>query len=172
MPFCNQCGSEVRSGDPFCGNCGKAQTFSRPASSPGANDGAAFRPATAPNPTIDANDPLASLSPQVVATLCYTPFLGWIMSIIVLASSRFRLDQLIRFHAFQGLYLAVAYLIYDWVVEGILYYSIQRFYVISRLVKLAYIGGSIFLMVKTNSGEAIRVPVISEIADRSVAEQR
>jgi uncharacterized membrane protein len=172
MPFCNQCGFEVRSGDPFCTNCGKAQSFARPSPADSVNDGAAFRPATSPNPTIDANDPLASLSPQVVATLCYTPFLGWVMSIVVLASSRFRAAPLIRFHAFQGLYLTVGCLIYDWVVEAILYDVIPRFSVISRLVKLAYIAGSIFLMVKTNSGEVIRVPVISEIADRSVAEQR
>jgi len=94
------------------------------------------------------------------------------MSIVVLASTRFRSEQLIRFHAFQGLYLAVAYLVYDWVIEGILFSSIPRFYIVSRLVRLLYIGGSIFLMVKANGGQAIRVPIIADIADRSVAEQR
>lgn len=170
MPFCNQCGSEVRAGDPFCTNCGKAQSVSQAA---GPDPATAFRPTSSnPGPAANANDPLSSLSPQVVATLCYTPFLGWLMSIVVLASNRFRSDNAIRFHAFQGLYLAVAYLIYDWVVESILYSAIPRFYAISRLVRLAYIGGSIFMMVKTNSGALIRVPVISDIADRSVAEQR
>ena len=43
--------------------------------------------------------------------LCYIPFAGWIACIVVLASPQFREDQAVRFNAFQGLYLFVAWLL-------------------------------------------------------------
>ena len=56
------------------------------------------------------------ISPRTASLLCYIPILGWIVSIVVLASARFRADSRVRFHAFQGLYLFVAWLIVDWVL--------------------------------------------------------
>jgi len=56
-------------------------------------------------------DPLSGISPRTASILCYIPVVGWIASIIVLAADRFRNDHRVRFHAFQGLYLFVAWLI-------------------------------------------------------------
>ena len=42
--------------------------------------------------------------------------MGWVAAIIVLAADRFRHDRILRFHAFQGLYLFVAWLIADHVL--------------------------------------------------------
>ena len=44
--------------------------------------------------------------------------MGWIAAIIVLASQRFKAMPTVRFHAFQGLYLFVAWLMNDQVLSG------------------------------------------------------
>jgi len=156
MPFCSNCGTQVNDDDAFCGKCGAPQ------SSAGA-------PRSKPKP---GADPLAGISPTVASVLCYLPFLGWLASIFVLASERFRRNRSMRFHAFQGLYLSIAWLIYDWVIESILYTVIPNAWTISRAVRLAYLAASIFLMFKTSQRETVRLPFISDLADQSVNEQR
>ena len=96
MPFCSQCGNQVDAADVFCAKCGARQPY-RPAAS---------RPIR--------SRPSRRAPPPSSATF---PALGWIGSIIVLASERFRNNRVVRFHAFQGLYLFVAYLIEDWVLK-------------------------------------------------------
>lgn len=63
MPFCTHCGTQVQSTAAFCQSCGTAQ--------PGAD-------------TPAGTDPLASLKPRNAAILCYLPWLGWIMSLVIL----------------------------------------------------------------------------------------
>lgn len=156
MPFCSKCGSEVQSGDQFCGRCGSPQAVDAPAAK------------TKPN----GGDPFASVDEKTTSVLCYIPFLGWIVSIYVLSVDRFRRNSIVRFHAFQGLYLFVAWLIYDWVIESILYGLVPRAWVISRMVRLVLTGAWIYLMVKTSQRETVRIPVIGDLAEQSVAEQR
>ena len=60
---------------------------------------------------------LESLNPKTASILCYIPWVGWVAAIVVLASDRFRHDRAVRFHAFQGLYLFVAWLIADQVIR-------------------------------------------------------
>src|SRR5687768_9113887 len=97
MPFCTQCGNNVASADTFCARCGARQV------------GAASPPPA-------GNDPLRNVSRRTAAMLCYIPLAGWIAAIVVLASPRFQRDRDLRFHAFQGIYLFVVYLLVDWVV--------------------------------------------------------
>src|ERR1700761_880651 len=107
MPFCTQCGHEAGSADAFCGQCGAPQSgAAAPPNSPPRTAGTSFN-----NPPV--NDPLAGLSPRTAAILCYVPAIGWIAAIIVLATRRFKDNHLMRFHAFQGLYLFAAWLIVD-----------------------------------------------------------
>jgi uncharacterized membrane protein len=118
-------------------------------------------------------DPFANMQPNSVGTLCYIPFVGWIAAIAVLASQRFREDRTLRFHAFQGLYLFVAWLILDWGVGPFFTFvprSMFRFSV-TGLLKLMVIGASVFMIVKTNQGIRIRLPVFGELAERSLSEQ-
>ncbi len=77
--------------DKYCGRCGAAQPR---AAGPAADEAA-----------------VGSLNPKTASIICYIPGVGWIASIIVLASDRFRQDRNVRFHAFQGLYLFVGWLI-------------------------------------------------------------
>jgi len=94
--------------------------------------------------------------------------MGWIAAIIILASERFRNDKGVRFHAFQGLYLFVAWLIEDWVLRPALR-SIPHLH-IAALVQALLLGASIFMIVKTSQGESYSLPIIGEMAERSVNE--
>jgi uncharacterized membrane protein len=150
MPFCTNCGTSVSDGAAFCQNCGKPQMGGKAAS---------------------PSDPFAGLSPRMASILCYTPWLGWIMCLVVLSVDRFRQDGVVRFHAFQGLYLGVAWLIVDVVIEPMLTVSGVRRYVMA-LLELGIVGVWIFMMVKTAANELIRLPVIGELADKSMNEQK
>jgi uncharacterized membrane protein len=112
--------------------------------------------------------PLSGLQPRTASILCYIPGVGWIASIIVLASDRFRHDRTVRFHAFQGLYLFVAWLINDWVLRPM--FLMAPHLHVHRIVEAVLLGLSIFMMVKASHEEAYPLPLIGELAQRSVAE--
>ena len=151
MPFCSQCGNQLDATARFCARCGSPQP-----ASPGPEQA---RPL----------DALAGLSPRTASILCYVPGLGWIGSIIVLASNKFRTDRNVRFHAFQGLYLFVAWLLDDWVLRpmmlGMPHASLHH------LIQAVLLGMSIFMMVKAAHNEPYRLPLFGELAERSMAEQ-
>jgi uncharacterized membrane protein len=146
MPFCSQCGSQVNGADIFCAKCGARQPNAPP------------RPA----------DPLSSITPRTASVLCYIPGLGWICSIIVLASERFRANRVVRFHAFQGLYLFVAYLIEDWVLKP-MFWGVRRLH-INGIIEAVLVGVSIFMIIKASRDEAFALPIIGELAEKSVSE--
>ena len=56
------------------------------------------------------------MTPRTAAILCYIPVVGWIAAVVVLATDQFRRNRTLRFHAFQGLYLFVAWLIVSEVI--------------------------------------------------------
>lgn len=116
-----------------------------------------------------AADPFSHITPRTASICCYIPGLGWIASIIVLASHRFRQDRTVRFHAFQGLYLFVAWLLNSWVVRPMTL-MIPNNPHIYRLIELALFIMSIFMIVKTAHDETYSLPLFGELAKRSVAE--
>jgi uncharacterized membrane protein len=150
MPFCSQCGNQVTATQAFCGRCGAAQATG----------------AAGPSPL--ANDPLAGVTPRTASILCYIPVVGWIAAIIVLASQRYRHLQAVRFHAFQGLYLFVAWLMNDQVLKWAMA-PISHFH-LHDLVNLVLLAMSVFMMVKASHGEAYSLPLFGELAQRSVSE--
>jgi uncharacterized membrane protein len=151
MPFCSQCGNAVEAKDQFCFKCGARQPVAVPPLGPA--------------------DPLSGLSPRTASVLCYVPGIGWIASIIVLASDRFRRDRPVRFHAFQGLYLFVAWLMNAWVVRPLSAMLTYSFHVsLHALVDVVLLGMSVFMMIKAAHDEAFSLPLFGELAERSVAE--
>lgn len=156
MPYCCQCGKQTRPADVFCAVCGARQPVSAPPSS-------------------------AGMSPRTASILCYLPVVGWIPAIIVLASRQFRQDLTVRFHAFQGIYLFVVWLIVDWILSPIMSFRFLPGSHGLRLlpglglvaaVKVLVLGAWIFMLVKVSHGEHFRLPILGELADRSVAEQK
>jgi len=146
MPFCSSCGNQLTEQYLFCRHCGTRQ----PVSAAGrAGEG---------------------ISPRTAALLCYIPFVGWIAAIVVLAAERFRTDRTVRFHAFQGLYLFVAWLIVHWVLSPIPVFRWTRGFHLHDMVELAVVGVSVFMMIKVSQGQDVSLPVLGELAHKSVAE--
>lgn len=133
--------------DVFCAKCGARQ----------------------PTPAPRAADPFSSITPRTASVLCYIPGIGWICSIVVLASERFRENRVVRFHAFQGLYLFVAYLIDDWVLKP-MFFAIPHVHV-HGIIQVVLFAMSIFMIVKASRDEAFALPVIGELAAKSVSER-
>ena len=148
MPFCTQCGNPVAGQARFCWRCGARQPeTSGPSAVP---------------------DPLAGVSPRSASVLSYVPGIGWIACIIWLASDRFRHDRTVRFHAFQGLYLFVAWLMNAWVIRPLPYLCTHL--QIDKLIDLALLVMAVFMMIKASHDEAYSLPLFGELAQRSVAE--
>jgi uncharacterized membrane protein len=163
MPFCTQCGKPVGATDTYCGVCGAKQATAAAGTGPS--------PGAGPSP---GSDILNKLNEKNAAILCYLPVVGWIPAIAVLASTRFRGNRGIRFHAFQGLYLFVAWLLVQWFVSPMVnfgpHFGPQRGIV--HVFELIIFGAWIFMLVKTSQNQTFHLPIIGEMAERSVAEQR
>ncbi len=163
MPYCCQCGTVVGTADIYCAKCGTRQPL-----------GAASPHAAAPS---QPQDYLSGISPRTASLLCYVPVVGWLAAIVVLASARFRHDSKVRFNAFQGLYLFVAWLIVDWVLSPMLgipaHLSGQHsLRIIPALMKAVVFGAWIFMIIKASQDELFKLPILGELAEKSVTEQR
>ena len=148
MPFCSSCGNAVKPTDVFCRNCGGRQ------------------PVAAAPPV----DPVPGLSPRAASILCYIPGVGWIAAVIVLASAKFRDNRAVRFHAFQGLYLFVAWLIVHWVLSPIFHGLPSPVFRVDRMLSAVIIFLWVFMIIKASHEEAYALPIIGELAERSAAE--
>lgn len=153
MAYCVHCGKPVGDMDRFCAVCGGAQQ---------------------PDRQPPASDFWSNLTDRQTATLCYLPWVGWVAAVAVLASNRFRGDRRLQFHAFQGLYLFVAWLVVDWFLSPMFgfMWGFRPYHVFPNLFRLAVFGSWIFMLIKVRHGEDFRLPVIGDLAERSVAEQR
>jgi len=151
--------------------CGARQPGSPRASGIGADAGA---------PTPPPADLVGGLSDKNASLLCYIPWLGWIASIIVLASARYKRDTAaareVRFNAFQGLYLFVAWLIVDWVVSPAIRFGAigmgHAFRPMEGLLRVLILAAWIVMLIKVSHSEHYRLPIVGEMAERSVEEQR
>jgi uncharacterized membrane protein len=153
MPFCIQCGGQVNDADQFCAACGAAQK------------GAAPQPKT--------DDPFSRVKPRTVATLCYLPVAGCLACLYGLAAQRFRTDRSTRFHAFQGLYLFVGWLILDWWLGPMIgFRGMWGFRSIAGIMRIILLGIGVYMMIKTSQNEDVRLPIVGQLAERSLAEQR
>jgi uncharacterized membrane protein len=150
MAYCVQCGNQVSGEDVYCARCGSRQ------------------PAAAGSSI--ASDRLSGMSPRTASILCYIPVVGWIGSLIVLASERFRDDRQVRFHAFQGLYLFVAWLLVDQVIAPMTRMMPGPFQ-LHGLLRAVILGTWIFMIVKASQGRTYSLPIVGELAERSVAER-
>jgi uncharacterized membrane protein len=166
MAYCVQCGQAVGSSDKFCAKCGTPQA--------GAASGASAASSSAAS---RVHDFWSNISHRNAALLCYIPWVGWIAAIAVLASERFRSEKRLRFHAFQGLYLFAAWMMVEWVVTPMLVFPSSTvgfpfFRSISQILHLVIVGAWVFMLIKVSQDVDYRLPLLGELADRSVSEQR
>lgn len=140
----------------FCAHCGTPQ--------PGSYRRAAPTPAASP---------FDSITPRTASILCYIPVFGIIPAIIILASQRFRGNPIVRFNAFQSVYLFVAWLIVSTALPIILLgmpgWGLESGML--QLIKLGFLVCWIVLLVKASQGEQLHLPVLGDLAARSTTEQ-
>jgi uncharacterized membrane protein len=151
MPYCTQCGTQVADSARYCGTCGAPQAVQAPSAS---------------------SDFLGGISRRTASILCYIPFFGWIFAIIVLASDRFRDDREIRFHAFQGLYLFVAWLLVDQVIQPWFGHWPGAAALPGKILQLGILAAWIVMLVKTSRDEFFSLPLFGDLAEKSVSEQK
>src|SRR5216683_4450272 len=147
MPYCCQCGNSVGNVDQFCGKCGTRQ----PGPSAAASTNAHF---------------MGNVSNRHAALVCYIPMVGWIAAIVVLASERYRRETQMRFHAFQGLYLFVAWLIVEWVIApaGDFGYGYPFHRLATHGLQLLIFAAWIIMIIKVSHDENYKLPIIGELA--------
>jgi uncharacterized membrane protein len=150
MPYCVNCGNQVGDTDLYCTKCGARQPVE-------------------PQKII-TTDPLSGITPRTATMLCYIPVVGWIASIVVLAARRFRDNRTVRFHAYQGLYLFVAWLIVEQVVSPIFRVLPGPHLRIDKLLLASILFMWIFMLVKASHEQPYSLPIIGDLAQRSAAE--
>jgi len=154
MAFCSSCGAEVAGNAAFCPKCGKPTGVAAPAAGTGmASAGAA--PA--------ASTPAAGLQDNVAGLLCY--FL--IPAIIFLVIEPYNRNRFVRFHAFQGIFYHVAWIVVAIVVMMIPFLN----FVLWPLANLALFIGWIICLIKAFQGQMFKLPVIGPIAEKQAAGQ-
>jgi uncharacterized membrane protein len=145
MAFCATCGSAVEG--QFCAKCGSRV-------------GAAPFPASGP-----AMQASGAMADNVASTLCYV--LGLITGIIFLVLAPYNKNPLIRFHAFQSIFLHVACIV---VMIGLnLVLSILHLwgmFFMGSLFWLACFVLWIYMLLQTYQGKTIVLPVIGPIAQQ------
>jgi uncharacterized membrane protein len=165
MAFCASCGASV-SGR-FCQQCGAA------AATPGAG------PAPGPTPGPAGVNPLpppagaASLgmTDNMAGALCY--LFGFITGILFLVLAPYNQDRNIRFHAFQSIFLNIAWVAL-WIVVGFVTLAVSFipflgsfiFWVLRFAIGLGGFICWLFMMFKTYNGEKIVLPVIGPLAEK------
>ena len=143
MAFCATCGAAVEG--QFCAKCG-----SRAGAAPSAASGPGFQQAE-------------GLAENVAAALCYV--LGLVTGILFLILTPYNKNPLIRFHAFQSIFLNVACIVAS-VVLNIVLVSILHMWELSGLISLGILGVFLYMVVMAYQGKTIVLPVIGPLAQQ------
>ena len=145
MAFCATCGSAVEG--QFCAKCGSP---------------AGAAPSATPGQTMQVSGAMAD---NVASALCY--LVGLITGIIFLVLAPYNKNPTIRFHAFQSIFMNVAWIIIAVglnVVLGIV--GLWSLFFLSTLVGLAFFLLWIIMLLQTYQGKTIVLPLIGPIAQQ------
>jgi uncharacterized membrane protein len=156
MPFCAKCGTSLSDGAGFCNNCG--------APAGGAT----------PPPTYSGTQS-APLSSNIVGALTYLG--GLITGIIFLAVAPYNKDPFVRFHAFQSIFLSLAYIVFAIVwgaIFGMFFVAGLGFFwsligLVGSMVRLAFLLLWLFMMYKAYNNERYSLPIIGPLAASKAA---
>jgi uncharacterized membrane protein len=144
MAFCPSCGAAVEGR--YCPKCGTAVDATAP---PAVN-----------LPPVSA----AGLPENTAAALCY--LLGLVTGIIFLVLEPYSKNKLIRFHAFQSIFLNVAAIII-WIVLEIVLLPFGFWlggWWLFLLIRLAFLLLWIYMLLQTYQGKKVVLPVIGDLA--------
>lgn len=159
--FCNKCGSKLVPTQP-------AQAGAPPQSYQVPPPYQSTPPPNYPQPQYSAPSSSSGLQPNVAGLLCY--IVGLITGILFLVLEPYNKDRFVRFHAFQSIFLHVAWIalwIVVSIVSSILPWGLG--FITSLLSLALFLGGLalwIFTMVKAYNNEKFKIPVIGDIAEK------
>ena len=142
MAFCATCGSAVEG--QFCAKCGSQV-------------GAA--PSAASGPAMQASGAMAD---NVASALCY--LLGLITGILFLVLAPYNKNPIVRFHAFQSIFMNVACIVASIVLNMV--FLMMHLWALTPLISLAFFVLWIYLLVMAYQGKTIVLPVIGPIAQQ------
>ncbi len=145
MAFCASCGAQMEG--KFCGKCGASVDA---ASAPGG---------AAPQPTPAAT----GMTDNAASALCYV--LGLITGILFLVLAPYNQNKKIRFHAFQSIFLSIAWILVSMVIN-IVFAALHMYSLLflSPLIGLAFFILWIYLIISSYQGKTVVLPVIGPIA--------
>jgi uncharacterized membrane protein len=147
MAFCPSCGSQVEGR--FCAKCGTAV---------GAGEvGAAATPA--PQAAVQAG-----LTDNVASALCYA--LGLITGVLFLVLAPYNQNKTIRFHAFQSIFMHVAFIFIwvAWIFVSIVSGGLLG--LISPLIWLGFFVLWLVVIIKAYQGQKMVLPIIGPLAEK------
>ncbi len=149
MAFCASCGAPVEG--KFCAKCGAPMGAAVPP--PGAAPGAA--------PGVAA----AGMTDNAASALCYV--LGLITGILFLILAPYNQNKTIRFHAFQSIFLNVAWIVF-WMVINIVFSALHMWSLLflSPLIGLVFFILWIYMIITAYQGKKVVLPVIGPIAQQ------
>lgn len=160
MAFCASCGAPVEGR--FCAKCGASMAAGAAPGGPSPEPGG-----PPPNPQPVYNPPPISaggMDDNMAAALCYV--LGFVTGIIFLVLDPYNKKPFVRFHAFQSIFLNVAwiaaYMVLG-VVEAILHLWLL-FSALWGLLGLVAFALWLFCMYKAYNREWFQLPIIGPIA--------
>jgi len=142
MAYCASCGAQVEG--QFCPRCG-----SRVGAAPSAAAGPGVQQAQ-------------GLTENVAAALCYA--LGLVTGILFLILTPYNRNPVIRFHAFQSIFLNVACVVGSIVLNIVL--AILHLWALMPLISLAILSAFVYMLVMAYQGKTIVLPVIGPLAQQ------
>jgi uncharacterized membrane protein len=145
MAFCATCGAAVEGS--FCAKCG-SQVGAVPSASSG--------------PAMQVSGAMAD---NVASALCYLA--GLITGIIFLVLAPYNKNPVVRFHAFQSIFMHVACIVI-WIGLHIVLSIVNIFglFFLFSLLWLAFFVLWVILLIQTYQGKTIVLPLIGPIAQQ------
>src|ERR1035441_396043 len=145
MAFCATCGAAVEGS--FCAKCG-----SQVGAAPSASSGSAMQVSGA-------------MADNVASALCY--LVGLITGIIFLVLAPYNKNPAIRFHAFQSIFMNVAWIVIAFglqLVLGVMHLWTLLF--LTPLIGLAFFVLWLIMLIQTFQGKTVVLPLIGPIAQQ------
>ena len=164
MPFCATCGAQVEGR--FCAKCGSPVEVAAgaPPTAGVAGPGAAYAGPAAPAAAT------AGMNESTASGLAY--LIGLITGILFLVLEPYSKNRAVRFHAFQSIFLNVAFIgvsIVFGIVLSILSAIAGAFLFLGVLwpvMYLAFLGIWLYVMIMAFQGKKVVLPVIGPLAEK------
>jgi uncharacterized membrane protein len=121
--------------------------------------------AAVPPPSATPGAAAAGMTDNAASALCYV--LGLVTGILFLVLAPYNQNRTIRFHAFQSIFLNVAWILF-WMVFNIVFAALHLFSLLflSSLISLAFFVLWIYMIITAYQGKTVVLPVIGPIAQK------